>query len=685
MSNSVLPLIHSLCSKPALRVAVFGLALSSLPLLHAETLEPAKVIEHAIDHGSAKPDEVSTITVHVKLRDQAGFDHAVSELYRPGSPTFHKWMTPEEISRFGAAPEDLATVQKELESHGLSVIESDNQFSTLRVRGTTTQFEEAFQTKLHEFERAGDHFHANVSPARLTGRAGDLVKAVDGLTNMPMKPHYAVQKDPKTGKAREFIKVKEGTAPVFSHLFTDNCFTSSETIQLTTEANPPLPSATYTGNIYDASGLPCGYTPSELQVHYGLQKAYKAGYEGAGQTIVLVDGPSYGTQVKTDLANYAHWTGLPAITKNNFAVGYPDGPPSPIELAYIADWTTEADLDVQAAHAVAPLANIVLFIAPTQDWSELEYLIQFSVKYKAGNVISNSYGYPEFLWGYQTMLGFESALEVAAASGVTVNFSSGDSGDEGTGSPDALGASYPATSQYATAVGGTSIGILNVDKTTSEVGWGNNATFLSFGWNWPITEENLGFQGGSGGGESGYIAKPSWESSLPGIGRQEPDIAALADPYTGFIMVYYGQVGVIGGTSLASPVFSAITALASEKAGVPLGQLAPVLSTLPAGAITDVLPTSSIYNVSGTYYDTTGPTYYSPATLAGPLEGTTSFYSTLWDSSGDNEGDYLAFVFGTDSSLTVTPGWDNVTGWGVPNGLTFIDDLAAAATPAVKK
>ncbi|HTD56366.1 MAG TPA: S53 family peptidase [Silvibacterium sp.] len=670
-------------------VCVAAVALSLLPsiALHAQTaLEAPKIIEHATDHGPAPLDKSTTVIVHLKMRDQAGFDRAVAELYRAGSPTYHHWMTPAEIGRHGASAADLASVEKELKSHGLQVLEVAPNSSLIRARGTTQQLEETFQTQIHEFEREGITFHANVVPAKLTGEAGGLIKAVDGLTNMPMKPHLIVPKNPRTGKPLGFHKVAAGTNPNLGSLFTDQCFTGAGNVQLAAQANPPLPAATYYGNIYDApEPLECGYTPAQMQAHYGLSAAYHAGYQGAGQTIVLVDGPSYGQQVTTDLYNFSRWTNLPATSKSNFSVIYPDGQPSAIELEYITNWTEEADLDVQWAHAIAPKAKIDLLITPTQDWSELEYAIEYAVKNHLGNVISNSYGYPEFLWGYQTSLGFDAVLESAAAQGVTVNFSSGDSGDEGTGAPNLGGASYPATSAYATAIGGTSIGIANDDGSTTDVGWGNNQTLLSVGWTYPVHPSTGGFSGGSGGGESTFYAKPAWQGSLSGTGRQEPDISAVADPYTGAIFVYYGQLGVIGGTSLASPVFSGIWALASEKAGSPLGQAAPLFSSLPAGAITDVVPTTSPLDVAGIYFDTTGSTLYTAASLAAPLENTTEFYSTLWDFSGNHSGDYAVLTFGTDTSLTVTSGWDNVTGWGTPNGYKFITDVAAAVTANTKQ
>jgi subtilase family serine protease len=674
---------HSLVSLPkkhlTRRLALLAFTPFLLPVVQAQTqLDVPKVAQYATDLRPSRPEESTTITVHLKLHDQDGFDKAVEELYRDGSPTFHHWLTPTEIARYGATDDDLAVVKKELESHGLATVEADHVNSTIRARGTISQLENAFQTQIHDFEREGRIFHSNVTPASLTGAAGSLIKSVSGLSNLPLKSHLAVVTNSRTGNARPFISVQNDTNPNLGNYFINDCFTSAKSIQITTQGTPPLPAATYFGNIYDAGNLSCGWTPAQLQKYYGLDKAYKAGYQGEGQTIVLVDGPSYGSQVAADFANFSKWTGLPAPTKSNFQIIYPDGQPSSIELGYISDWTEESDLDVQWAHAIAPKAKIVLLILPTQDWSELEYGIQYAVTKKLGNVISNSYGYPEFLWGKHTVLGFEQTLETAAAAGVTVSFSTGDAGDEGTGAPNLGGAQYPATSAYATAVGGTSIDLLNVDGTSSDTGWGTNQDFLAYGGMLATVTPNGYYWDGAGGGESTLIAKPKWQKALPGSGRQEPDIAEIADPYTGGVIVYYDGIGVVGGTSLATPIFSSIVALASEKAGAPLGQLAPLLATLPKGAIKDVLPVTSPEDVVGFKVTTSGTTYYTAAELSAPLGNTTKFYSALYQQEGDNTGIWLVQTFGTDSSLTVARGWDNVTGWGTPNGYTFVSDVAAA-------
>jgi subtilase family serine protease len=171
---------------------------------------------------------------------------------------------------------------------------------------------------------------------------------------------------------------------------------------------------------------------------------------------------------------------------------------------------------------------------------------------------------------------------------------------------------------------------------------------------------------------------PPGQKSLPGKGRQTPDISALADPYTGVPIVITSngkqvvEVGV-GGTSLASPIFTAIWAIANQKAGHPLGQAAPTIAAHKSAA-DDVLPLSSPTNVAGTIFDKNGSTCYSATALfSGLIEGNTGFTSAVWDLGSSTDVD---FGFGIDSSLTVGSGWDNATGFGTFHGLTFINAVA---------
>ena len=111
-------------------------------------------------------------------------------------------------------------------------------------------------------------------------------------------------------------------------------------------------------------------------------------------------------------------------------------------------------------------------------------------------------------------------------------------------------------------------------------------------------------------------------------------------------------------------------AIAAQKAGHPLGQAARLVYNLPAGAVNDVLAVSSADNVSGVVNGAP----FTADQLAAPLGNTTSYVSALYNSPFSTR--WFVITFGTDSSLTTGPGWDNVTGVGTPNGVNFVNALA---------
>ena len=339
------------------------------------------------------------------------------------------------------------------------------------------------------------------------------------------------------------------------------------------------------------------------------------------------------------------------------------------------------------AHAMAPEARIVLVVAPSDEADELAYALHYAVSHGLGEVISNSYGYPEADFGPATARAFNTVIAQAAARGIAVNVSTGDSGDNGLGTPTGA-AAIPADSPFATGIGGTSLGVPG-DTGPVETAWGTNQTFLGDINGISVPPVPGGFDQGGGGGESAYLQKPKWQNALPGTGRQLPDVSAIADPFTGAIIVtpnYDGTqsvVEVIGGTSLSSPVFSGIWALADQAAGARLGQAAPIIASLPAGSLRDIVPVAATrHNLAGTFGIGTQSTYYGAADLLG-LTATqpNGFVGTAVQITSPSVGILakLDLSFGSDSSLMALPGWDNATGYGVPNGLAFIKGAAAAA------
>lgn len=679
--------------KVATAATLLSLAALATSSTYAQTVEEnvSSGIRYSSDLGPVDPSFEMNITVHLKLPKQAQFDKAVEALYEKNSPTFHKWMSDAEIKAYSPTAAQIEAVRKELEKQGLTILSTEENGFTIRARGTASNVARAFNTEIHQYRHNGRGFRANVTNARLSGEAGDYVSTVAGLESHQAHPMVMQALNPATKKPYPSKEITESNLAALQKdlrgIAIDQCISAPQAFNF--QSGTPAINGVYFGNMYlqgDVSViLGCDYNAFSLQGAYGLADAYKKGLDGTGQTIVLVEAYGY-PQIESDANVFNSVMELPALSDSNFKIVYPDGQPADPTAGVLLGWNTEIALDLDWAHAMAPGAKIVMVIAPGQDSEDLQAAVQYAANHKLGYSISNSYEIDtDLIAGSLEQKSWDKTLEVAVAKGISVNFATGDKGDEGLGTPVGA-AGVPSNSPHATAVGGTTI-FNQVGSTTGTVtaGWGTVETDLMFGGQ--VIDPpagNTAFQGGSGGGESVFFPKPSWQKSLPGTGRQTPDVSALADPYTGVAIALSNQFGIpflnfgIGGTSLATPVFSAIWAIANQKAGEPLGQAAPAIAELPAGDIQDVLATNaySTTNAAGVVFDQSGANYYSAASLLSPaLETDTGFTSAIFPYVGGNT--YALFGFGIDTSLTVTAGWDNVTGYGTPNGLKFIDAVAA--------
>jgi subtilase family serine protease len=626
--------------------------------------------------GSPEPTMQMGITVWMKMRNKARFDQTLEDLYNPDSPSFHHWMTVSDLSKYAPTAADIQVVRNELEAHGFTITYVDANRFLIRAQGPVSSVESAFHTEIKNFRKDGQTFYANVAEASLVGPAANLVEAVSGLDNLGKKSMAKQRMDPRTGKPAAAIPLATVRDSTIADFFTTDCFgTAPQTFVVPTDTDG-IPKATYTGNRYDPDDfLQCGYSPSDMQKAYGLDKVYQQGIRGEGQTIVIVD-PFGSPTIQEDANAFSQMTGLPPLTADNFQTIFPLGKPNPFQ----DDWVLETSLDVEWAHAIAPNAKIVLLVLPSEvEDQDFQFAIFYSAIHGLGGNISNSYGCFEFNVSKATLRAYDFVISVAAALGISTNYASGDSGDTGSGKP--IGeASTPSDSPHATSVGGTSLGIPDGGGGFVQVGWGtidNTLNFDPFLKDPPNTRDE--FAGGSGGGESVVFPKPLYQRNLPGRGRQQPDISAVGDPFTGGVFVWTPtgseqQVQVIGGTSLSTPIFSAIWALAAQRAGHLLGNAAPAIARMPGTAVLDVVPVSSPTNPTGVIVDANGTTSYSAEDLLAPALKTKEFYSAL---CSFNDGGVLELLsFGTDTSLMVTKGWDNVTGFGTPNGMEFIEAAA---------
>ena len=665
--------------------------------------------------GPEDPSKLITVTVWLHQHNKAALDESVRQMYQPGSPNYHHFLTHEQYrSQFAPSAAEAAQVQDYMTAHSFTVTSVDkfNHYVVAQGRVGDAQF--AFSVQLNRANFKGQVHRVSSASATIPGAVGELVLGVTGLSDFAPSPAIARMIDPGTGKpaAPRPFSMADLTA---NHSLHNNCLAGHKQVSFTTPGGGP--SATYSGNLYDsvaANGDYCpSYIPAQLQTAYRLNSLYEKGWDGTGQAIIIVD--AYGSDTILEDANtFSAAYGLPPLTSSNFQIYYPGGH---VKCGHNPEcdgpgnsWNYETTIDVEWAHAVAPGANIALVLA--KDGSSLDIANLWAIEnpevttsYANGDlgyVISNSWGYPELLnvlsGGDKGQLDTEYEMtELAAALGISDNFCSQDHGDNvaylydnyGITAPPSV--DMPASTPYATGVGGTSLFLDNNGKIQYQIGWGNNYTQLTGASPHPPYDPplNYGFAGGSGGGSSAVWPEPDFQSSLGNTYRQVPDISWLADPDTGVnIIITVGGVssveGGVGGTSLATPMFSGLWAIANQAAGAkaPLGQAAPLLYPLPPGAITDIKPVSNAWNAKGKIFNPPQPVLIETAAdLAQPLENTTTFLSTLYHelTSDGSPNIWWVLTFGTDTSLVTAPGWDNVTGLGTPNGLDFVEAVVAAA------
>ena len=625
--------------------------------------------------GRENPGKVMDVTVMLNLRNQTELNALVKEIHDPSSPSYRKFLTKEEfVSRFAPSDADAKTVQDYLTGEGLTVSYADKYNLVVRASGTVDKLEKAFSTQIGVFEDQGQRFNKPLVAPKAKASVSSLVKTVVGFTAVKAHSFAARPLNPKTKLPIPGVEIKTHKSGLF---FPSDCFETSPTATLVGSGLEAI----YSGNGYVNSG--CGYDPADVRHAYGFDTVINSGLNGSGQTIVIVD--AYGSYtLPEDVAVFDGINGLPAINLN--IINNPTGgtPDCVVGNGVQCGWEAETTLDVEWAHSMAPEATIDLIVSPTAYFSDLANIDLWVAENIAPASASHSFGFPEWLLVdfYGDTTDYDNQYEINYIAdqvfGVSNNYATGDDGDYYTLGEDFIpDVSFPSGSPNATAVGGTSLAVASNGSYKWEEGWGTNAAILNYAP--PLT---LGFLGGAGGGTSSVTAAPAWQTTYLGnSARQQPDVAFLADPYTGVEIVITPDsvvgdpqyVEVYGGTSLATPMFSGVWALVAQKAGGNLGNAAPLLYAANAatpGVLNDVQPVFSGANAHGTVFVKGVPTSYSQWQLAAPYQNSEYFWESLWNIDGS--GTWASLTFGTDSSLYTAPGWDNVTGLGTPNGAKFV-------------
>jgi kumamolisin len=507
------------------------------------------------------PNKWIELTVGVRRLKQLP-DLSALDAKRPGE---RQYMTRDQLrTDYGSDPAAIAKIEKFAAGHDLVVTRNEPASARLGIAGTVANVSQAFGVKLlnYKHSKLGD-FHARTGPVTLPAEVASAITGVFGLNN-----HRVMHRLPRPRQKVDALASFSRTRPWF--------------------------------------------IPTELAGIYNFPDA-----DARSQCIGLLE---FGGGVEqSDVTAYFQKIGLPAPNVQIVAVDGVNTDP-----AADPDSTGEVMLDVDIAGALAGGAKVAVYFS-TFDEKGLVDILSTVINDQANDpsVVSVSWGWDEnqpfnngILWSAAAIEHVNHSLLAVAHLGITVCVSTGDDGSESQIHDGHAHVNFPATSPYVLAVGGTTLHArkgTNDQMAVAEVVW------------------NDGPGSGGGGGVSDITPIPSWQegkvprSINPGsfAGRAIPDVAANADPNTGYLVMSGGQFGIVGGTSASAPLWASLVSRINALNGARAGNFNALLYTAigPAGALRDI-------------------------------------------TSGNNDTDGLL-----DGQFRAGPGWDACTGWGAPDGI----------------
>ena len=379
-----------------------------------------KPLPHAQQLHAPLPNERLEVTVRLRPKTPlpaATDTSALADLL----PQQRTYLSREDLEHhYGANPQDIKQVVDFAQEHGLVVVQSSAAQRTVLLSGTTTEFEAAFGTQLHQYSYPEGTYRGRTGAITVPAPLGDIVQGVFGLDDRPQaEAHFQVR--------------------------------------------PPAGSGAIV-----ARAATQAFTPPQLAKLYD----FPTGLDGTGQTIAIIElGGGFKPQ---DLKAYFIGLKLPVPTVKVVSVNGARNQPTNANSA-----DGEVLLDIEVAAAVAPKAQLVVYFAPNTSQGFLNAITTaIHDKTNKPSIISISWGGPESTWTTQALDQFNQAFQSAALLGVTVCCAAGDNGSSDGVADGQPHADFPASSPYALACGGTKLTATGT-SISSEVVWNegtNSAT-----------------------------------------------------------------------------------------------------------------------------------------------------------------------------------------------------------------
>jgi subtilase family serine protease len=341
---------------------------------------------------------------------------------------------------------------------------------------------------------------------------------------------------------------------------------------------------------------PC-YDVYQIRHAYGIDNLIKAGFDGKGKTIVIVDA-FQSPNIVSELNTFDTFYGLPSLNglggKKNSKLGTftqvaPDGlTPFDETDPYHTGWAEEITLDVLFAHALAPGANITLVLSKSDDDTDILSATKYAVDHNLGDVISQSFGENESCVDTSLLNAQHALFAKATLKGITLVAASGDQGAaEPTcdGSSFVLAASSPASDPLVLGVGGTDLAAAGYCLVSQGCNPKKNPAPGTY--QGEVVWNELDSSWVSGGGFSVLYKQPFYQLAAFQSSKQRgvPDVALTAGIMHG-VLTWLDVPGdwtgwvTFGGTSVGTPGWAAIVAIADQKAGHNLGFINPALYLL---------------------------------------------------------------------------------------------------------
>jgi subtilase family serine protease len=647
--------------------------------------------------GAVSKSSLVNFDLVLQLRNASGAQQLVKEVSSPDSSSFRKYVTAAEWeSRYSPSANEVSAAKAWLRSEGFKVGAVSKDRITIAASGTAAQVEKAFGTGLENYKLEGRTIRLTTSALSVPSSvAADVVGAL-GINQTFASPADS------SGVSAAGSSAKTPTATSSKYAPPPPAFVTAPPCgtyygQKTTTLSPPYGHG-YPKTVPDEV---CGYKPGQFRSAYGISSATT----GKGVTVAIIDAYSSAT-IAGDATTYFK-NNDPGNPFSNAHFTADDSFPFDQEtLCDSSSWMDEQAIDVEAVHSMAPDAHILFVGAQDCLDQSLFGAEQDVIDNGLANVVSNSWGDTggDLFDDVATRTSYDDLFMLADSTGITVQFSTGDYGDNfsvlGLSSAD-----YPAESPYVTAVGGTSLQVGKNGQQIGQLGW-------STGRSWECTSNVVGvlpgctskavdtwlpvsFDAGSGGFTSYNYTQPWYQASVVPSTlalrneavdgdlamRVIPDISLDADPSTGFLIGLheifangkdaYGQTRY-GGTSLASPLLAGVIADADQASiaagGAAVGFINPAIYRLDPtkGAIDDIVSggLQAEYRVDHGY------------SLATGLKGVVNSFRELTYTGVVTYCDETGNCESRPNTLTVAKGYDSLTGLG-SIGPEFVKDLSS--------